>query len=704
MRFSSLLLAIVTASATVGYGGVNSDAWGQTPEQDLTVKVRSKHFSASKVRSKHFSASDRFDVSGELDVPRTHGETRGTSYSHYSEDIEAKALLSFPGGKVGQRPAEGQAEPRVLVAELAVRGVQGELEDEVYQVISTRPGRTTTRSQLQADINAIFATGFFANVQAIPTDTPLGVRVTFVVQPNPVLRQVRVVANQGEVPSVLGPGVVSEIFSSQYDSILNLRQLQEGIESLNQRYQDRGYVLAQVIGSPQVADDGTVTLIVTEGVIEDIQIRFLNRDGEATDEEGQPIAGKTREFIITRELQLEPGKLFNSERVEAELQRVFGLGIFEDVFIELNPGVDPSKVVVVLNVQERNTGSIAAGAGISSASGLFGSVSYQENNLGGNNQTLRAETQVGTRELLFDLSFTDPWIAGDPQRTSYTANLFRRQSISLVFDGEKNEIELDNGDRPRVLRLGGGISFTRPLGPDPLNSEWRGSLGLQYQRVSIRDRDGDLEPESEDGELLSFSEDGKDDLVLLQLGVVRDRRNDNIRPTSGSLTRLSMEQSVPIGLGNIFLNRLRASHSYYIPVKITNFTEGPQALAFNFQAGAAIGDLPPYEAFVLGGSNSVRGFAEGDLGSGRYFIQGTAEYRFPIFSVVGGALFLDVGSNLGSGGNVPGEPSEIRDLPGTGAGIGLGVRIQSPLGPIRVDFGFSTDGESRFHFGIGERF
>ena len=687
MRCTPLLLAIVTASATVG--SIDS-AKGQTPDAMLSgASIEESPGMRSDETRDSLSGSSIVPVGGAhptLEVP--------TSSVHLTSEVE----------KVGQRPTFGQAEPRVLVAELAVEGVRGELEDEVYRVISARPGRTTTRSQLQADINAIFATGFFANVQAIPTDTPLGVRVTFLVEPNPVLRQVRVAASQGEAQSALGPGAVSEIFSSQYGSILNLRDLQAGIESLNQRYQEQGYVLAQVIGSPQVAADGTVTLIVSEGVIEDIQIRFLDREGEATDEEGQPIEGKTREFIITRELQLEPGNLFNRDRVEADLQRVFGLGIFEDVFIELNPGVDPSKVVVVLNVQEGNTGSIAAGAGISSASGLFGSVSYQENNLGGNNQTLRAETQLGTRELLFDLSFTDPWIAGDPHRTSYTANLFRRQSISLVFDGEKNEIELDNGDRPRVLRLGGGISFTRPLGPDPLNSEWRGSLGLQYQRVSIRDADGDIEPESEDGELLSFNDDGKDDLVLLQLGVVRDRRNDNLQPTSGTLTRLSMEQSVPVGKGNIFLNRVRASHSFYLPVNFTNFTEGAQALAFNFQAGAAIGDLPPYEAFVLGGSNSVRGFSEGDLGSGRYFIQGTAEYRFPIFSVVGGALFLDVGSNLGSGGNVPGEPSEVRGLPGTGAGIGLGVRIQSPLGPIRVDFGFNTDGGNRLHFGIGERF
>lgn len=606
-----------------------------------------------------------------------------------------------------QRPASPseEEEPRVLIAELAVIGVEGELQDEVFRVISTQPGRTTTRTQLQEDINAIFATGFFSNVRAIPEDTPLGVRVTFEVEPNPVLRQVNIQANVGSnVPSVLEARVVDDIFSPQYGSILNFQQLQRGIEDLNQWYQDNGYVLAQVIEAPQVGADGIVTLVLAEGVIEDVQVRFLNEDGEDTDEDGEPIEGKTREFIITRELELQAGDVFNRTQVEADLQRVFGLGIFEDVQLSLNPGTDPRQVVVVVNVQERNTGSIAAGAGISSASGIFGSIGYQEQNLGGNNQDLRAEMQLGTRELLFDLSFTDPWIAGDPNRTSYTANLFRRRSLSLVFDGDDDDIELPNGDRPRILRLGGGIRFSRPLGEDLLNPNWRASLGLQYQRVTIRDADGDLEPRSEDGERLAFSDDGKDDLFLTQLGLVQDRRNDPQQPTEGTLTRFSIEQSIPIGKGTIFLNRVRASHSFYIPVSFTNFSEGPQALAFNFQAGSAIGDLPPYEAFVLGGSNSVRGFSEGELGSGRYFVQGTVEYRFPVISVVSGALFVDAGTTLGSGSSVTGDPAGKRDLPGSGAAVGLGVRVRSPLGPIRVDFGVNTEGDSRIHFGIGERF
>jgi outer membrane protein insertion porin family len=312
---------------------------------------------------------------------------------------------------------------------------------------------------------------------------------------------------------------------------------------------------------------------------------------------------------------------------------------------------------------------------------------------------------VGERELLFDASFTDPWIAGDPYRTSYTVSVFRRRSISLIFDGGTEEVELPNGDRPRVRRTGGGISFTRPLSRDVFTkADWTASLGLQYQGVSIRDNDGELSPEDELGNELSFSGEGKDDLLTVQLGAVRDRRNNLLRPTQGSLLRLGVEQSIPIGQGNILLTRLRGSYSYYIPVNFTSFTKGSQALAFNIQGGTVLGDLPPYEAFSLGGSSSVRGYDEGDVGAGRSFIQATAEYRFPIISVVGGALFVDVASDLGSGSDVPGDPAGVRGKPGTGVGYGLGIRVQSPLGPIRIDYGFNDEGNSRLHFGIGERF
>ncbi|MHC5599546.1 MAG: BamA/TamA family outer membrane protein [Nostoc sp.] len=625
-------------------------------------------------------------------------------------------------------------DPRVLVSEVVVRAQTGQLppglEDQVYRVIRTQPGRTTTRSQLQEDINAIFGTGFFSNVQAAPEDTPLGVRVSFVVQPNPVLTKVQVEANPGTgVASVLPPNTVDEVFRQQYGKILNLRDLQEGIKQLNKRYQDQGYVLANVIGAPQVSENGVVTLQIAEGVVENIRVRFRNKDGQETDEKGQPIRGRTQEYIITRELELKPGQVFNRNTVQKDLQRVYGVGLFEDVNVSLDPGTDPSKVDVVVNVAERSSGSIAAGAGISSASGLFGTVSYQQQNLNGRNQKLGAEVQVGQRELLFDLRFTDPWIAGDPYRTSYTTNIFRRSSVSLIFDGKDRDIRTfdpgnptntDSQDRPRILRIGGGVTFTRPLSSNPYKtSVWSASAGLQYQRVSARDADGNLitrgglfdsngNPLDRNGNIvtqptttqLTESPGGQDDLLLLQLGVQRDLRNNPLQPTSGSYLRLGIDQSVPIGLGNILLTRLRGSYSQYLPIKLISFSKGAQTLAFNLQAGTVLGDLPPYEAFTLGGSNSVRGYEEGTLGSGRSYVQASVEYRFPVFSVVSGALFFDAGSDLGTST----EAAELLNKNGTGFGYGLGVRVQSPLGPIRIDYGINDDGDSRINFGIGERF
>lgn len=590
--------------------------------------------------------------------------------------------------------AEQPPEPQVLVSEVVVEGAEGDLQTTVYSAISTRPGRTTTRSQLQQDINAIFATGFFSNVRAEPSDTPLGVRVTFLVEPNPVLRSVQVAGNQ-----VLTQETVDEIFGDQYGQILNLRELQSGIEAINKFYQDSGYVLGQVVGTPQVDVDGTVTLQVAEGVVEDIGVRYLNKENE-------PTKGKTREFIITRELRLQPGDVLNRDALQRDLRRVFDLGLFEDVQVSLEPGEDPRKVIVTLNVKERNTGSFSAGAGFSSASGLFGTASYTESNFGGNNQDLSAQIQLGTRELLFDIGFTDPWIATDPYRTSYSVNVFNRLTRPYVFEGGPIEVDLPNGDSPRINRLGTSINFTRPLtlNPDKIPRALTASVGLQYQLVSARDGDFRVTPRDALGNPLTFSPSGQDDLLTLQVGLARDLRNDPIAPTSGSLWRVGLEQSVPVGSGNILLNRIRGSYSYFVPVNLLRFSSGAQALAFNVQAGTVFGDLPPYEAFTLGGSNSIRGYGEGDLGSGRSFVQATAEYRFPLFNIIGGALFFDIGSTLGTQDAVLGAPGIVRGKPGFGFGYGAGVRVRTPLGNVRIDYGINDDGDNRFHFGIGERF
>jgi outer membrane protein insertion porin family len=629
--------------------------------------------------------------------------------STLSIGIVATSILIFINPIIvqAQTPVEQntlkQQETQVLVSEVIVDGVEGELQKIVSQAIQTQTGKTITRAQLQQDINAIFSTGYFANVRAIPEETSLGVRIKFIVEPNPVLRAVNVQSNE-----VLPQQIVNQSFSEQYGQILNLKQLQLGIQKLNKWYEDNGYVLAQVI-SPQINRNGTVILQVAEGVIEDIQVKFVNPEGEE-------IKGKTQKYIITREMQLKSGEIFRREVAQKDLQRVFGLGIFQDINLKLNPAEDPRKVVLVVNATEGRNFSVSPGGGYSSKSGLFAASSFNLGNLNGRNQRLGADVEFSQRDIGFDINYTDPWIAGDPYRTSYNVNGFRKRTFSQIFDGGETEVELANGDRPRVFKTGGNISFRRNLSKKVFEkSEWVASAGLKYQRVAIRDSDGDINAKDELGNDLSFSGDGTDDLLTVPLRLVRDKRNNLLSPTKGSVLSLSTEQSIPIGDASILSNKLSGSYSFYLPTRLTKLTEGcrksnnksqgcPQAFAFNLQAGTVIGDLPPYEAFSLGGANSVRGFGEGELGSARSFLQASAEYRFPVFSLLSGALFFDAATDLGTADSVTGNPAGARDKPGNGFGYGSGVRVKSPLGPIRLDYGYNPDGESRVQFGIGERF
>jgi outer membrane protein insertion porin family len=250
-------------------------------------------------------------------------------------------------------------------------------------------------------------------------------------------------------------------------------------------------------------------------------------------------------------------------------------------------------------------------------------------------------------------------------------------------------------------------------------SDWVASLGLQYQNIELQDASRNSVSKDALGKDLSASGTGRDDFLSIPLTLTYDKRNDPLTPTQGSVFRLSSEQSIPIGQSSIFSNALRASYSTYVPVNLLQLTPGcrkketqkensaidcPQALAFNLTGGTILGKLPPYQAFSLGGSNSVRGYEDGDVGSARSFVQASAEYRFPVFSLISGALFVDAATDFGSGRSVIGTPGEVRSKSGNGLGYGLGVRINSPLGPIRVDYGWNDRGENKLHFGLGERF
>ena len=447
----------------------------------------------------------------------------------------------------------------------------------------------------------------------------------------------------------------------------------------------------QLGGTLQISQAGNA-----EGVyVAEVKIRFVNSRGEAVDKKGNPVEGRISEDFIRGELKLKAGDNYSPEVVRSDLQQLQQLRLFEKVTVSTEEaGTDVS---VIYNVQERSARSAGVSASLNDDVGVAVPLSYTDRTFGRTPQQLSVELVPSLRGIEYDVEFVSPYVAAE-DRLGYSVRAFGDRRISEIFN---KDIDLPNGNRVREIRMGGNLRFTRPLG------DWRSTLGLNYTNISTRDRNLNIARRDELGNPLTFSGTGVDELYTVSFGAIRDRRNNPFNPSSGSILSLSTEQSIPLGQGNIVSNRLLANYIHYIPITVLGISESealPEMLAFNLQAGTVIGDLPPTEAFRLGGRNSVRGYDSGDIGSGRSYFLASGEYRFPLGRDVGGVIFVDFASDLGTGDSVLGKPASVRDKPGTGAGVGLGVRVRSPVGLLRLDVGVSDSGEIKFVLGTKQRF
>ena len=429
--------------------------------------------------------------------------------------------------------------------------------------------------------------------------------------------------------------------------------------------------------------------------VAEVKIRFVNSRGEAVDRKGNPVEGRISEDFIRGELKLKAGDNYSREVVRSDLQQLQQLGLFEKVTVSTEEaGTDVS---VIYSVQERSARSFGVNATLNDDVGVAVPLSYTDRTFARTPQRLAVELQPSLRGIQYDVQFVSPYVAAE-DRLGYSVRAFGDRRTSEIFN---EDIDLPNGNRVREIRRGGNLRFTRPLG------DWRSTLGLNYTNISTRDRNLNIARRDELGNPLTFSGSGVDELYTVSFGAIRDRRDNPFNPTSGSILSLSTEQSIPLGRGNIVSNRLLANYIQYVPITLLGISESealPEMLAFNLQGGTVIGDLPPTEAFRLGGRNSVRGYDSGDIGSGRSYFLASGEYRFPVGRDVGGVIFVDFASDLGTGDSVLGKPASVRDKPGTGAGVGLGVRVRSPVGLVRLDVGIGNSGEIKFVLGTKQRF
>ncbi|MGB5713444.1 MAG: BamA/TamA family outer membrane protein, partial [Waterburya sp.] len=292
---------------------------------------------------------------------------------------------------------------------------------------------------------------------------------------------------------------------------------------------------------------------------------------------------------------------------------------------------------------------------------------------------------------------------------AFAANIYNQSGQSPAFENGEKDVNLPNGNPPWVVRFGGGFEYVIPL-----NTDLNGAVGINYQQVSVRNAayTNNIQPEDELGNLLTVTEDGQDTLLTLDAAILFETTDNPTAPTRGSRLRFGTSQSIPVGDASILYNRLSTNFSQFIPLNLFGFTDGPRTLLLNFQGGTFIGDVPSYQAFNLGGTQTVRGFETGAVGTSRSFIKTTAEYRFPIISLglfkqdigFGGALFIDYGNDLSTAGDVKGNPAGARDKPGYGLGYGLGLNADSPIGRLRLEFGFNNEGGNLLHFAFGDRF
>ena len=631
----------------------------------------------------------------------------------------------------------------VLISEIIIQGWEKhpegrKLELAAYDSMSIKPGSIVDNRILNRDLNAIYASGWFSGVKINSQDGPLGVRLIVNVVPNPILQKVKLNPKN----SIISDEYVDDIFNNSYGTTLNLNELQNKIEIIKKRYESEGYSLARIRGPERISENGIVTLNVSEGIISEVKLRFPGSDGESI-VDGKPRKGKTKDWVIRRELKTQPGSIFNRKTLEADIGRLYATSLFDDVKVSLGPdNTNPGQVIIFLDLSEQRTGSLTGGLGYSNSSGIFASIGLQETNALGRGWSTNLNLNFGEYSTTYNFSLSDPWIKGDKHKTSFRTNIFLSRDYPQEFKSENNgriyAVDDTNTSTSDTLssivleKTGGGFSFSRPLnGGDPFKvSKWRVLAGMNFKKVEMIDGSGNKKPYGDvtpttgnisDIICIGFTpNDGtcpsENTLVSFIASTSRNNLNNSVNPTSGNKLSLGTEQFISMGKNSPTFNRMRATYSYFLPTKLINLTKAcrsnnvnsedcPQAIGFQFKAGTILGELPPYEAFCMGGTSSVRGWGSCDLAVSKSFVEGTAEYRFPVWRMISGALFVDAGSDLGSQKDVPGKPGKLLQKSGSGYSLGGGVGVKTPIGPLRLDVASKDlSGEWRYTLGVGWKF
>lgn len=537
----------------------------------------------------------------------------------------------------------------------------------ISNIIKLKSGDTFNADVIQQDIKAIYGLGSFYDVQADFIEVPEGVKVVYSVTEK---MQIKDIAFKGNTK--ISTEKLQSLSVAIKGNIIDNKKLNDTAESIEQYYHDQGYIVAKV-NDVIMDQEGVVTFFINEGRVEDIVVKGNE---------------KTKTYVITRELKIKTGEPFNAKDAKRSLERLNNLGFFEDVNMKLNPGREPNAVVPEVDVTEQKTGTFTIGGGYSKTDGLTSIIGLGDTNFRGTGNNLNVNFQHGYSSIAgtgWNLNFTNPYI--DKKETSLSVNLFN--SVNEVSDYGLNG---DNTTlRSTYYRRSRGFNVTlgRPQGEyikNYLTLTKRTDLYIEHESgpVDYSAASGDSDYNADYN--AEYLKNNFGEVHSITLGRVYDTRDNVFNPTQGNRVSLTTEIAGK-GLGGQFdFNKYIIDGRKYFKVG------SKQVMAFHVSAGVADGDVPDASRFSVGGIDTLRGYKDEEFKGNKMFTA-TAEYRYPIANKVEGVVFADAGNAWDGSYN-------FNDLKYS---IGTGLRVNTPIGPIRLDYGYGKEG-GRAHFSFGTQF
>ncbi len=453
------------------------------------------------------------------------------------------------------------------------------------------------------------------------------------------------------------------------DLIIPPEQMLEKLRILEEEYYNRDILRLDVISLTDIyADEGYANVDIAPRIEQDpeqlvVNITFDVAKGQQVYFEEIIISGnsKTRDKVIRRQLQVYEQELYGGRRLKRSIRNLYRLDYFEDIKVDTVKGSADDKMKLRIDVTEKNTGAFSFGAGYGNVEYLFLTASVSERNLFGRAQTLALKGQLGAKTRKFTLSFTEPWLFDIP--LSAGVDIYNWNYNYSTYDKDS---------------IGGKLRFGYPV--------------IDFTRINLTYTYdiADIKNVSDDAANSIKNDAGEHIKSSITTSLRYDSRNDRFHPTQGSSHSGSYEFA-GIG-GTVGFNKIIGETGWYFPLiwKTVGVLHGKAGYVKALEGKT----LPDYEKFYMVGIDALRGFERDDLSprdengseiGGNKFVQANVEVRFPLVPQAGvyGVVFFDTG-------DIYAESEDI-ELDNLRESAGVGIRWLSPMGPVRLEYGWILD-------------